>query len=664
MKVTTRGVERDTVFLRPPAPPRPKKVQAKSAWQEFRDAVYKYRSQLAPFLGLLWFAGCAALVGPVRAGTFPIGTALFAVLGTWITSAIACQGVTDVPEQVPERLRPWFLRYVAACTAYVPEPLRLDRPIERRYAAGCAAVASLWAVCATWNATKPGPRALAASFLLTCVCAAPWWYHRRVRGSIPVRFDGITGSERRQRLTEARKLIVEWTAFTSAGHAQGAKLRGLTYTEWSACLHVILRRGATVQEFTPLRMAKLESAFGEVQAGSVRVERVYRSARMANFRFMLADPHEFPVPPPVDDQYTVDSIPFGLFETGERVMFTLVNTMIGGTTGAGKSGIINMIIRALARIPEVAIIGIDLKPGATELGPWRKVMHALATSPEEARELLAQLRAGMELRGAIMEANGKRKWKPTKEAPFIVLVIDEVHELRKARQMRQLADIMALLRAFGGCGIVATQHPIKDNLPATIKMLCPQKIGAHVEDQSADRVIFGERAGAHGWRPSMIPTDRPGSFLIRSPIHKTPCLARAYWLDDDEIADEAAAWGPVRTIIDHQTWNQIKNVPRDAVRETAAGELNASVDKDHDGIVDAEIVREDDPAELILDAMELRGRKTVKTISEDTGIAQSSVYRWLGKLRDQGLVESPRRGSWVSLRTTADEPTDALTDSQ
>jgi hypothetical protein len=620
MKTKKKNKVSNVVYLRPPAPPKPKRLKPKSAWQEFRDIMFKYRVQMTPFIGTLWLAALCAVLGPVRVGGVPVGTLGFLALGTVLVWLI-----TAAPEPVAVHV-PWF---------------QFDRPAERWYAAACAGTAALWSVGATWNATGPGPRAGTVSVLLTAACAAPWWHHRRVRGSIMIRFDGLSGVERKQRLNEARTLIREWTAFTSAGHAQGARLRGITYTPWSACLHSTLRRGATIQEFTPLRLAKLESAFGEVQAGSVRVERVGRSSRLANFRFMLADPHAEPVPPPEDDKYSIENIPFGLFETGERVLFELRNTLIAGTTGAGKSGVINMLIRACARIPNVAIIGIDMKPGQVELGPWRGVMHALAGSPAEASELLDKVRAGMALRGAILESQKRRKWIPTKEAPFILLVVDEIQELKRAKLTRKLEDVAALCRAFGGAVVCATQHPITDNFSSTLKSLCTQRIGCHVEDQSADRVIFGESAGRNGWRPSMIPVDRPGSFLIRSGRYKAPLLARAYWLDDLEIQDEAAAWMAVRTLIDHQTWNQLE-----AGQTNQPDEITAASD-----IVDAEIVREDDPAELILDAMERRGRHSVKSIAEDSGIPHSSVYRWLGKLRDQGLVDSPARGRWVSLRS-------------
>lgn len=616
-----------TIYLRPPSPPRSKKAQPKTPWEELTGAAFKYRVQLFPFLGTFWLWLLAVLLGPEWWGG-PV--MLLTAVGT---GALMYQDKFAPPGRIP-----W---------------LRLDRLVERRYAAACAGTVGLWSLCATWGSTKPGWRASAALLIITCLCAAPWWHHRRIRGSIPVRFSGLGSVERKRCLEESRKLVQEWTAFTSAGHIQGAKLRALYWNRWSVALSVQLRRGATVDEFTSRRLAKLESAWvGEVKAGAARVERVDRHARYATIRFMIEDPHAEPISPPEDERTDFERIIIGLFETGEEILFRLVNTLVAGATGAGKSGVINMIIRALARIPTVAIVGIDLKPGAPELGKWEKVMHALARTPAEAGEILDQLKAGLTYRGQIMSAKGWRKWRPTQEQPFIVVVVDEIQELKRARLERKLDDITAIIRAYGGCVVVATQYPTKQNLSATIKANCLQKIGLRTEDQVGDRVIFGESATRLGWRPSAIPSNREGSFLVKSPEYKRPLLGRAFWQDDDGIDREAALWGPQRTAVDDATWNPVTSGEPVRVEALEPGtvELRRTSADGSDEIVDAVIV-DDDPRERVLDA--LNRRRKVDDIAADAGMSRATAYRHLNALRDQGLAVSPARGIWVRA---GDEP--------
>ena len=615
-----------TVYLRPPNPPRPKKTEPKPPMKELSDAIYKYRVQFIPFLITFWVWLLAVLFGPEWWGGYFLAATAVGI------GALLYQDRFTLPR------------------------FQLDRPVERRYAAACAGTAGLWFLCATWDASKPGMRASLAVVLMTCLCASPWWNHRRIRGSIPVRFSGVNSAERRKHLERSRKLVQGWTSFSSAGHVQGAKLRGVMWNRWSVALAVNLRKGATVDEFTYRRLAKLESAFADIypiQAGAARVERVERAARNAVIRFMLEDPHAEPIKPPENTSTDWERVIIGLFETGEEILFWFVNTLIAGATGAGKSGVLNAIIRALARVPIVAMIGIDLKPGAPELGKWESVLFKLARTTEEASEVLDQLKMGLTYRGTVMAAKGWRKWRPTKEQPYIVIIVDEIQELKRARLERKLDDITALIRAYGGFVIVATQYPTKQNLSATIKSNCLQKIGLRTEDQVGDRVIFGESATRMGWRPSAISSSREGSFLIKSPEYKSPLLGRAFWMEDDEIDQEALKWTGARTAIDDATWNPItsgsETVSVEAL-EPGRVELHRSAPDGSGEIVDAVIV-DDDPRERVLDALNRRNR--IADIAADAGVSKASVYRHLNALKDQGLASNPARGVWVRTETDA-----------
>jgi DNA segregation ATPase FtsK/SpoIIIE, S-DNA-T family len=574
-----------------------------------------------PFVVSLWVLALAISFGRIWWSALILVGVLATLAGALYRDA------SSVPDWLP-----WF---------------RLDRPVERWYASGCAGTAALWVLCATWGGAKPSPRFMAVLFLITIICAVPWWHHRRIRGSIPVHFVDLTRAQRHAYLTHARKLIQEWTAFTSAGHAQGARLRYIEFNPWSIAIGVHLRRGATVGEFTTRRLEKLESAFGDVQIGSARVERVTRHARRAIFRFMINDPHAEPISPPKNSGINVDDNPIGLFETGAPVFISLINTLIAGATGAGKSGVMNMIIRALARVPIVAMVGVDMKPGAPELGKWKDVLYALATNKQEASELLDKILEGLTYRGETMRAKGWRKWRATRSEPIICLLIDEVQEIKAAGLMKKLDRIAAMIRAYGVFVVVATQYPTTANISASIKMNCIQKIGLRVETALADRVIFGEDASRLGWRPSTIDASREGSFFIKSPKYKRPVLARAFWLDDDEVDRENEQWSKARTDVDPDTWEPVL---------TRAEPDSAAVVPvvDQKMIVDADLI-EDDPFEVILAALE-RGRTRVAELEADTGMSRATLYRHLRKMAEDDLVSNPARGQWVSERPMVVSP--------
>src|SRR5690606_39630726 len=128
-----------------------------------------------------------------------------------------------------------------------------------------------------------------------------------------------------------------------------------------------------------------------------------------------SDLHADTLSPPEFDQMDDEVITLGLFENAATVIFSWVNTLIAGLTGAGKSGMINTLVRAFAKIPHVAMVGVDLKPGAPELGPWRDVMAALADSPEKTHALLDQILIGLQRRGDIMLQRGWKSWRRSEE---------------------------------------------------------------------------------------------------------------------------------------------------------------------------------------------------------------------------------------------------------
>ena len=64
----------------------------------------------------------------------------------------------------------------------------------------------------------------------------------------------------------------------------------------------------------------------------------------------------------------------------------------------------------------VVIWGIDLKKGM-ELGPWAPCIDRLATTPEEARALLAEAVAILEARAALLAARDSASGNPPRTCP-------------------------------------------------------------------------------------------------------------------------------------------------------------------------------------------------------------------------------------------------------
>jgi S-DNA-T family DNA segregation ATPase FtsK/SpoIIIE len=104
--------------------------------------------------------------------------------------------------------------------------------------------------------------------------------------------------------------------------------------------------------------------------------------------------------------------------------------------------------------------GIDLN-GGMELRPWAACLDRLATTPDEATQLLADAVAILETRAHAASRDNARVWEPTPAAPELKIIIDEYAELADtAPAAVAYADSIARRgRAVAVDLLAATQRP-------------------------------------------------------------------------------------------------------------------------------------------------------------------------------------------------------------
>lgn len=606
-----------TVRISPPKPPKKRRATAPTPREELERFVRAYGGVLIPYGAALWLALATVIVQKKSA-----------IPSVWII--LACAGI--------EALVWWKGHMIGAI-----------RPVERQYAYAIPAIGALWALYATFGDRPVSLHSVGLLFALVTVTASPWWRHRRIRGSVKVTFEDLPRRVRDHRMRETKRLVEGWTAYTSAGHIQSARLRGVTFNEWSVAIHVRLRNGSHAGELQrPSRRRHLESAsYWPVGEGSVRIQGDDNDARNCTIRYMLRDPHAEPIIPDEDEVPTVDSLIIGLFETGAAVLFHLVNTLIAGETGAGKSTLINRIIQLLAKIPHVAILGVDATSGATEFKPWRGVMHVVANTADEIDTLFDQIMNECIRRGDIMSQNGWKNFRCTVQDPFMVLIVDEAQKVKNFRLDGKLGDIAAEIRKYGGCVIVATQYPTAPNLPKRVTANLPQKIGLRTDGETADRVIFGNNATRTGWSPSvLIPAGRDGSFLIRSKSYGKPVLARCHYVDETLVERENDRWRHHSTPVAGIDLRSVTSVTRERVEPGSVLTLEAAEIED---IVEAEIV--DGIESLILDMIDRGINKPTpiqtELLSYGHEVTVRTINRKLTSLKERGYIRQlKKQGPW------------------
>lgn len=247
----------------------------------------------------------------------------------------------------------------------------------------------------------------------------------------------------------------------------------------------------------------------------------------------------------------------GVFEDGDPILLDLMkdHILIAGATDAGKSGVQSAILGNLAACSDAEVLGVDMKPGALELGPWEDTMLMLADTADEAAEVFAAVIAEMHRRGrhlaTLRGPDGEKikKWVAgdpnTPEdspewghGPFWYLIIDELAELlRQAPDLvNELLTMNQVARAMGIRIIAATQSPSEKAFGGKgtdARQQYSTRIGLGVAEPITVNLILGPGAYGAGW--ALDDLDKPGKLMISNRMYKTPKEGRCYWVSDKQV---------------------------------------------------------------------------------------------------------------------------------
>lgn len=169
--------------------------------------------------------------------------------------------------------------------------------------------------------------------------------------------------------------------------------------------------------------------------------------------------------------------------------------LIAGTTGSGKSVMLNNIICCLLRNAKKecrpSFTMIDTK--RVELSMYRNLPDCdIATTAEQAVELLEGVCYRLESRYAMMESQGIRKI--SSDYFRHIVVIEELGDLMMATNgavEKYIVKIAQLGRACGVHLIVATQHPVVRVITGAIKANISCRIALQVTSGIDSRNILG-----------------------------------------------------------------------------------------------------------------------------------------------------------------------------
>ncbi len=248
---------------------------------------------------------------------------------------------------------------------------------------------------------------------------------------------------------------------------------------------------------------------------------------------------------------------------GRSIFLNIANTphlLIAGTTGAGKSSVLNCIITSILMrsTPEqVRLILID--PKQVEMAQYARLPHLLTapvTNPKKAANALGWAVKEMERRYDMLVEAGFRDItgynaaydrgdlvpdefsdRTYERVPYILIVVDELNDLMMvaARDVEDcITRIAQKARAVGIHLIVATQRPSVNVITGVIKANIPARMAFAVSSLTDSRVIL-DQSGAE----KLI---GKGDMLLLPGNTSVAQRVQSAWVEESEVRRIVGHW--------------------------------------------------------------------------------------------------------------------------
>lgn len=216
------------------------------------------------------------------------------------------------------------------------------------------------------------------------------------------------------------------------------------------------------------------------------------------------------------------------------------HVLVAGTTGSGKSVLINTFIASLLfrnSPQELKLILVD--PKRVELANFNGIPHLLTPVITEPDKILSSLKwamAEMERRYKLFQSVGVRNIQGYNELsgfqalPNIVILVDELADLMMYAPVEiedAITRLAQLARATGIHLVVATQRPSVDVITGLIKANIPCRIAFNVSSMVDSRVIIDQ--------PGAEKLLGRGDMLFLPPDVAKPIRIQGVFVSDAEL---------------------------------------------------------------------------------------------------------------------------------
>lgn len=327
------------------------------------------------------------------------------------------------------------------------------------------------------------------------------------------------------------------------------------------------------------------------------------------------------------------TVALGLDVSGKPVTANIAkmpHVLIAGTTGAGKSVLINAWITSIlyrTTPAEVRVILVD--PKRVELTGYNGIPHLLTDVIVEPKEIVSALRwalSEMERRYKEFARMGARNIDAYNDQagfqamPYIVIIVDELADLMAfapADVEDSITRIAQMARATGIHLIISTQRPSVDVITGLMKANIPCRIAFNVSSQVDSRVII-DQTGAEKLLGR-------GDMLYIPPDQAKPTRIQGVFVSDREVKKLADFLSSRKVEIEYTD-----EVTEEPVSVRSDGKVVSMTAMDRD--------------ELFSDALELicqYDKASASLLQRRLSIGYARAARILDQLHAAGVVGPP-----------------------
>jgi hypothetical protein len=535
---------------------------------------------------------------------------------------------------------------------------RVWRQVETGYAAAVFAAAYGWvqgaAIVGPW---APMPGLLLVLFLLGAV---PWWWHHRIRPQVVDEDDRL----------ERWMLRVAGTG----GALPGSRLYDMApvATGWSATVGLVGGKQTTAEAIAAA--SRIASAYGVPTTSIVIEAPATGEAHRARLLVLTRNPLQQVQPFTGPGLDASGQFPIGVYADGSTAYWRLFTPgsganhgLIAGTTGSGKSGLVNLLCTEIRHSGMCVLWLADPEEGVS-VPDWQDSADWFAASLDEIRVMLQaaeRIMNGRKRRRARREwtdeqgrdRRGLSAFDPSPAEPQLTIVVDESPDVMGDPECMRIVGLIGKKgRKLGVSIVVIAQVPSVAELGGNVtirsmvssmnivmfrtsdrlsgKMGMPQNLPFDPADlparwpDSSPTAGLGYVASAGGRVSSMR------AMYVEDPYQWATCDAAAAVLDQASAGDAGE---------DYATWRKRRD-QADTETQTPAAAAVVELAPDTSTTRDA-----------ILTELRTSGQRIATgALAARVDAPTSTVSSTLRRLEQDGLAVQVRHGVWAAANHPAE----------